>query len=84
MSKCFYLTTRYPTDKPIGFGVLSVDQGGDAYLFNPDGSGPPLARMIRSRMEVAAAKGIRLSGMMEYGVDGNVRYSYQEWWLAYE
>jgi hypothetical protein len=41
--------------------------------------------MERARLELAAARGIKLSGMELAGSEQNGRpiYQYQEWWLAY-
>ena len=68
-------------------GVLSIDRNGEAMFFaGTGGSSRDLYAVLqRSRIEFAAATGIRLSGFEPHGFDraGNQKYQYQEWWLAY-
>lgn len=83
----FNLFTQYPEPREVGVGVLCVDRTGEAMFLSGQGeSGAAvLARMQRVRIEVAAAKGLMLSGMQPEGVDrqGKQKFSLQEWWLAY-
>ena len=79
----FNLFIQLPRPKRIGYGYLSVDKYGEAYFFSSDET--VLAAMVRVKLELAAAHGIMLSGFEQNGThkNGEPKYRYQEWWLAY-
>lgn len=87
MSGQFILFTQHPEPREVGLGVLSVGRDGEAQFFAGRGErgDSMLAEMVRSRMELAAAKGIMLSGFEPAGLerDGRPKFRHQEWWLAY-
>jgi hypothetical protein len=87
MSGKWMLFLQWPKPEAIGMGVLSIERNGDAIFFRGEGkSGSDLAaKLSRTRIEVAAANGILLSGFEESGREpgGTAKYRHQEWWLAY-
>ena len=78
----YHLYVQLPKPKDLGIGSLSVDNTGSAIFFFTSGS---MASLNRCHLEAVAMKGIRISGFELIGVDkqGQNKYRYQEWWLAY-
>lgn len=76
------LWTQLPKPKKIGVGKLSFDRG-EAYHF--DQNLVSKNQLIRARLETASADGMMLSGLESNGTtkEGQLKYKYQEWWLAY-
>lgn len=88
MGKQYALYTQNPKPEKKGVGFLSIDRNGDANFFSGTGAQGcyMIARMVRSRIDFAAADGIMVSGFEPCGVErnGKNKFRYQEWWLAYE
>ena len=88
MGKQYALYTQNPKPEKKGVGFLSIDRNGDANFFSGTGAQgcSMIARMVRAKIDFAAADGIMVSGFEPCGVerDGKKKFRYQEWWLAYE
>lgn len=87
VSRHFVLTTRLPSCRTVGRGVLAVDRDGTAQLFSGDADwdSKVMATLRRVRLESAGDEEIVLSGMQPTGVDrrGCEIFQYQEWSLRY-
>ena len=83
----FILVTQHPKPKSLGEGSLSIEKSGDADFFegNAEANARVLARMVRVRIEWAAAAGILISGMEPDGIDraGQAKFKHQEWLLRH-
>ena len=87
MSRQFKITVEYPNQKPLGVGVLSIDEKGEALFFegHADGNSRTLAHMLSSRLVFAGAHVICIEGHEPCGFDnaGRQKTKYQKWYLRY-
>lgn len=83
----FVLVEQLPIPKDLGIGSLSIGKDGEADFFegNAEANARVFARMVRVKIEWAAAAGILLSGMEPDGIDrtGRAKFKHQEWLLRY-
>lgn len=83
----FILVTQHPKPKDIGIGSLSIGKDGEAEFYegNAEANARVLAKMVRVKIEWAAAAGILISGMEPDGIDrtGRAKFKHQEWLLRH-